>query len=66
MSQKNRVWGAEIIETAIKLEKESILFYVGLKDMVPPKLGLEKIDEIIKEGKKHVVQLSGFLKKAHN
>lgn len=57
---------AEIIETAIGLEKESILFYVGLKDMVPPKLGSEKIDEIIKEEKKHVVQLSGFLKKAHN
>jgi hypothetical protein len=28
---------AQIIETAISLEKESILFYVGLKDMVPLK-----------------------------
>lgn len=55
---------AQIIETAIGLEKESILFYIGLKDMVPPKLGREKIDEIIEEEKKHVVQLSGFLKKS--
>jgi hypothetical protein len=55
---------AQIIETAIGLEKESILFYVGLKDMVPPNLGQEKIDEIIKEEKKHVAQLTGFLKKA--
>ncbi len=54
----------EIITTAIGLEKESILFYVGLKDMVPPKLGREKINKIIDEEKKHVVQLSGFLKKA--
>jgi rubrerythrin len=54
----------QIIETAIGLEKESILFYIGLKDMVPPKLGREKIDEIIDEEKKHVVQLTGFLKKA--
>lgn len=55
----------QIIETAIGLEKESILFYIGLKDMVPPKLGREKIDEIINEEKKHVVQLTGFLKKAN-
>lgn len=55
---------AQIIETAISLEKESILFYVGLKDMVPPKLGREKIDDIIDEEKKHVAQLSGFLKKS--
>lgn len=54
----------QIIETAIGLEKESILFYIGLKDMVPPKLGRDKIDKIIQEEKKHVVQLTGFLKKA--
>lgn len=54
----------QIIEMAIGLEKESILFYVGLKDMVPPKLGREKIDEIITEERKHIAQLSGFLKKA--
>lgn len=55
---------AQIITTAISLEKESILFYVGLKDLVPPKLGREKIDDIIDEEKKHISQLSGFLKKA--
>ena len=54
----------QIVETAIGLEKESILFYIGLKDMVPPKLGREKIDEIIAEEKKHVAQLTGFLKKS--
>lgn len=55
---------AEIVTLAIGLEKESILFYLGLKDIVPPKYGQEKIDEIINEEKKHMVQLSGFLKKA--
>nr|WP_320192889.1 ferritin family protein [uncultured Desulfobacter sp.] len=54
----------QIIKTAIDLEKESILFYIGLKDMVPPKLGREKIDEIIQEEQKHVAQLTGFLNKA--
>jgi len=32
--------------------------------MVPPKMGREKIDEIIQEEQKHVAQLTGFLKKA--
>jgi len=27
---------AEIVDIAIGLEKESILFYIGLKDMIPP------------------------------
>ncbi|WP_022665513.1 ferritin-like domain-containing protein [Desulfospira joergensenii] len=54
----------EIITTAIGLEKESILFYLGIKDLVPPKLGREKIDQIIEEEKQHVAQLKGFLKKS--
>ena len=54
----------EIITTAIGLEKESILFYLGLKDLVPPKYGHERLDEIIKEEKLHIAQLTGFLKKA--
>jgi rubrerythrin len=51
----------EIITTAIGLEKKSILFYVGLKDMVPPKYGREKIEEIIREEQRHIVQLNAFL-----
>lgn len=53
----------DILKTAIGLEKDSILFYLGLKDMVPPKYGKEKIDAIIKEEKRHVAQLSGILRK---
>ena len=30
---------AQVVETAIGLEKESILFYIGLKDIVPPQAG---------------------------
>jgi len=52
----------EIITTAIGLEKESILFYVGLKDLVPLKYGREEIDEIIREERRHIVQLNAFLK----
>jgi len=53
----------EIVATAIGLEKESILFYLGLRDFVPPKLGRDKIDEIIKEERKHIAQLNAVLNK---
>lgn len=53
----------DIISTAIGLEKESILFYLGLRDLVPPKYGQEKIDAIIKEERKHIIQLNAVLKK---
>jgi rubrerythrin len=51
----------DILNTAIGLEKDSILFYIGLKDMVPPKYGQDKIDHIIKEERQHVAQLKGIL-----
>jgi rubrerythrin len=51
----------EVITTAIDLEKESILFYLGLKDIVPPRRGQERIDKIITEEKQHIVQLREFL-----
>ncbi len=53
----------EIIKTAIGLEKESILFYLGIKDMVPPKYGQKKVDDIIEEERRHVIQLSSLLRK---
>ena len=53
----------DILRTALGLEKDSILFYLGLKDMVPASYGQEKIDKIIREEKRHVAQLAGLLKK---
>lgn len=48
----------DILRTALSLEKESILFYLGLKPMVPPQLGREQVDRIIDEEKGHVAQLA--------
>lgn len=45
---------SQILEIAIGLEKESIIFYLGMKDMVSQTTGKEKIDFIIKEEMKHV------------
>ena len=47
----------QILQMAIELEQKSILFYLGLRDMVPEKLGKSRIDSIIDEEKKHVATL---------
>ncbi len=51
----------EIIRMGLNLEKKSILYYVGLKDLVPARLGRAKIDTIIAEEKSHIVQLTKIL-----
>lgn len=53
----------EVLRLAIGAEKDSIIFYLGMKDMIPEKRGKAKIDEIIEEEKKHIVMLSKQLKK---
>ena len=53
----------EILQTAVGLEKDSILFYLGIKDLIPSKSGQDRIDGIIKEERRHVIQLSNLLEK---
>jgi rubrerythrin len=51
----------DILETAISLEKDSVVFYVAIKDAVPETLGEDKIDWIIQEEMAHIVLLSRTL-----
>lgn len=48
----------EILLWAISQEKESIVFYLGMKEAVPERLGRKKVDEIIKEEMSHIAILS--------
>jgi len=48
----------KIFTTAITAEKDSIVFYLGMKDVVPGHLGKQKIDGIIKEEMEHIKLLS--------
>ena len=48
----------EILKSAITAEKDSIVFYLGMKDIVPAHLGKEKLDGIIKEEMSHIRLLS--------
>ena len=43
-----------ILKEAITAEKDSILFYLGLKDVVPEALGKNRIEQVIKEEMSHI------------
>ena len=47
----------DILKYAIQSEKDTIIFYLGLKDFVPTIAGKNKVDEIIKEEKDHIAEL---------
>ena len=48
----------EILNIAIDGEKASILFYTGLKELVPNKENKDKIETVIKEELSHVIALT--------
>ena len=48
----------EILKRAITAEKDSIVFYIGMKEVVPEHLGKQKLDGIIKEEMSHIKLLS--------
>lgn len=48
----------DILKTALKLEKDSILFYYGMKSVVPDALGKERLEDIIEQEFGHIVTLS--------
>ena len=48
----------DILKAAVLAEKDSIIFYLGMKELVPEKYGKDKIDDIIKEEMAHIKLLS--------
>ena len=47
-----------IYNTAISMEKDSVVFYLALKDLVPPGEGKDKVEAIIKEEMRHIAILN--------
>jgi len=47
----------DILKIAIGVEKDSITFYLGIKEVIPEKWGRDSIDTIIKEEMQHIVIL---------
>ncbi len=50
-----------ILKDAITAEKDSIVFYLGMREAVPEKLGRSRLDAIIKEEMGHIRMLSKAL-----
>lgn len=48
----------EVLTTAIGLEKESVVFYHGLKQLVPEAAGQARIEDIINQEMGHIALLS--------
>ncbi len=48
----------EILNTAIGLEKDSIVYYEGMKAVVPATAGKEQVEGIIKQELGHIVELT--------
>jgi rubrerythrin len=47
----------DILRKALELEKDSIVYYVGVMEMVPDEMGRKKIEHIIREEMKHIVSI---------
>jgi len=54
----NKKTPQEVLKTAIGVERDSIAFYVGLKEAVSRKAGKDKVEGIIKEEMGHIVTLN--------
>ncbi len=59
---RGRLEKIDIIRIAVEKEKDSIVFYHGLKEFVPAGADKSKIDDIIKEEMRHIVILDQSLK----
>lgn len=49
----------DLLTYALKMEKDSVIFYLGLKNIVQTKAGKDKVQEVIVEEMKHITFLSG-------
>jgi rubrerythrin len=47
----------EVLNLALKFEKESILFFLGLKRMVPERLGSDEVEKVISEEIGHMAYI---------
>jgi rubrerythrin len=48
----------DVLHKAIELEKDSIMFYLGMKEMLAEDSDRKRVDDIIKEEMRHVVDLN--------
>ncbi len=52
----------EVLQAAIQLEKDSVVYYLGIRDAVPERLGRSDVETIIREEMSHIRLLSDELR----
>lgn len=52
----------DVLQFAIGMEKDSVVFYLGLQELAPARLGGERIKDIVKEEMGHLSTLSNLLR----
>jgi rubrerythrin len=69
-SPAEELTGAESIEDilniALNAEKDSVIYYFGLRSFVPPKAGRDKVEAIIVEEIEHITTLNKMLASVQN
>jgi rubrerythrin len=56
----------EILKIALNAEKDSVIYYFGLRSFVPPRAGRDKIEAIIAEEVEHITTLNKRLASVQN
>ena len=56
----------DVIKIALRAEKDTIAFFVGLKELIPDETEKEKVNVLIKEETKHIVWLNQNMKAENN
>jgi rubrerythrin len=51
----------EILNTALGFEKDSIAYFLGMKELVPERLGKDRLDKIVREEISHVATLTRLI-----
>jgi rubrerythrin len=63
LSLKGNENPVEVLKRAIGLEKDSIVFYLGIRDLVPEKRGRDRVDDIIRQEMSHITILNREIRK---
>lgn len=56
----------EILKIALNAEKDSVIYYFGLRSFVPPRAGRDKVEAIIAEEVEHITTLNKRLASVQN
>jgi len=52
----------DVLRLAIAFEKDTVIFFLGMKDAVPEDLGRGKMDWLVQQEKQHIVELAARLR----